>query len=82
LWATAWAKPQAVEWERCWLEIQVALYVRSLAAAERPGAPLGCLRLVTRWQTALGLTASSMLALHWRVDDDHGTSPPPKETHR
>ncbi|MEU5827544.1 hypothetical protein [Micromonospora tulbaghiae] len=67
LWAALWAKPQAIEWERLGLEIEVGLYVRNLAAAELPGALAARSTLVRQLGDSLGLSAAGMRAYRWVI---------------
>ena len=60
LWNREWKRPQAIEWERNGQEVEVALYVRSLAAAEKLDAPTNLRTLVTRQQEALGISLPSL----------------------
>src|SRR5690349_4306574 len=38
LWLELWKLPQAIEWERCHHDHEVALYVRRFVEAEQPGS--------------------------------------------
>jgi hypothetical protein len=69
LWAAEWRRPQAVEWERNGQEVEVALYVRSLVAAEHPDAIVGARTLVKQQQEALGLSLPGLARNHWRIGD-------------
>lgn len=68
VWASIWGTPQAVAWERLgWLH-DVALYVRTLVAAER-----GDLKATTearQWSDRLGLNPTAMLKNRWRIRPD------------
>lgn len=67
LWASLWATPMAVEWERLRWHRSVALYVRFQVLGElgdRKAASEARLR-----EDALGLTPMSLLRLRWRVED-------------
>lgn len=67
LWAREWARPQAVEWERNGQELEVALYVRSLVAAEKAKASVPARTLVRQQQEALGLSLPGLLRNRWRI---------------
>lgn len=69
LWEREWARPQAVMWERLGLEVEVALYVRSLAAAEKASAPVNARTLVRQQQEALGLSIPGLARNRWRIED-------------
>ncbi|MEU1497000.1 hypothetical protein [Streptomyces sp. NPDC005732] len=68
LWVGLWEKPQALMWERYGQEIEVALYVRRLAEAEKPEAFVNLGTLVRQMADALGLTTPGMRANRWRID--------------
>ena len=78
LWAVEWRRPQAVMWERQGQEAEVALYVRSLVAAEQVDASVAVRTLVRQQMEALGISMQGMLRNRWRiadvdlVDDDDG----------
>lgn len=68
VWSDIWATPQAVAWERLGWIHEVALYVRTLVAAE-----CGDLKSTTearQWSDRLGLNPTSMLKNRWRVRAD------------
>lgn len=67
LWAKLWAKPQGVAWEALGQEIEVALYTRRLAAAERAGAPVAAGTLVRQLADSLGLTVPGMDRNRWKI---------------
>lgn len=68
LWARLWRMPQALMWERYGQEIEVALYVRRLVAAEQPDAGVNLGTLVRQMSDSLGLTTPGMRANRWRID--------------
>ncbi|MCX4886052.1 hypothetical protein [Streptomyces sp. NBC_00847] len=68
LWERLWAMPQALMWERYGQALEVALYVRRLAEAEKPEAFVGLSTLVRQMSDSLGLTTPGMRANRWRVD--------------
>lgn len=67
VWWRLWSKPQAVQWERHGLDLEVALYVRRLVESEAPGSPVALSTLVRQLGEALGLTPVGMLRLRWRI---------------
>lgn len=67
LWTELWTRPQAVMWEQLSQEIEVALYVRNLVEAEKPGAPVTLSVLMLRSADSLGLTTSGLRANRWRI---------------
>lgn len=66
-WGLLWCKPQAVEWERLDMAIEVALYVRRLCEAEWPGAPVAVGTLVKQLGEQLGLTIPGMRMHRWKI---------------
>jgi hypothetical protein len=68
-WDALWRKPQAVQWEAHGQEVEVALYVRSLAEAEIPGAASNLRTEVRRTQENLGLSYVGLLKYRWRIAD-------------
>jgi hypothetical protein len=69
LWNREWKRPQAVEWERNGQEVEVALYVRSLVAAEKLDAPTNLRTLVKQQQEALGISLPGLARNRWRIGD-------------
>jgi hypothetical protein len=67
LWVREWRRPQAVMWERLGLEVEVALYVRSLAGAESPLAAVNLRTLVKQQQEALGISLPGLARNRWRI---------------
>lgn len=76
LWAREWRRPQAVQWLVNGLELEVALYVRSLVAAEKPSSPVNLRTLVKQQQEALGISLPGLARNRWRIDTP--TTPAPK----
>lgn len=68
LWERLWQKPQALMWERYGQEIEVALYIRRLAEAEKGDAGVNLGTLVRQMSDSLGLTTPGMRANRWRID--------------
>jgi hypothetical protein len=69
-WAEAWRTPQAIMWERLGMEIPVAIYVRSLAEASKPGASAMKMQNVLRQIDTLGLSQGGLDRNRWRIVDD------------
>jgi hypothetical protein len=67
LWADLWAKPQAVAWEELGQEHEVAMYVRRLAEAEKPGAPVAIGTLIRQLSESLGLSVPGLARNKWRI---------------
>lgn len=68
LWRQEWRRPQAVMWQIRGLEIEVALYIRTLRTAEKPGVAAAMLAEIRRQRDALGLTANGLKALRWIIE--------------
>lgn len=69
-WEREWRRPQAVEWERNGQEVEVALYVRALADAEKPNASVAGRTLVKQLQESLGVSLPGLARNRWRIDGD------------
>lgn len=67
LWAELWARPQAVMWEQLGQELEVALFVRTLAAAEQPDASTERVKLARQYLDSLGLSVQGMLRNRWKI---------------
>jgi hypothetical protein len=76
LWEHEWTRPQAVMWERYGQEIEVAMYVRTLVAAEQKEAATNVRNLIRQQQEALGLSLPGLLRNRWRIEP-----PEPAEAH-
>lgn len=70
LWDELWSIPQAVAWEELGWTRTVARYVRTLVAAEKPGATAATLSETRQLEDRLGLTPMSMLRLRWAIEDE------------
>jgi hypothetical protein len=68
-WAVEWRRPIAAAWERFGLEIQVAIYVRTLYRATRPNAALGLTRNAMTLMDQLGLTVGGMAKNRWLLEE-------------
>lgn len=67
-------------WERLVLHLEVALFVRTLAEAERPDARTEPMKLVRQYMESLGLTSPGMLRLRWKVGPSEQAETPAEET--
>lgn len=68
IWALEWRRPQAVMWERNGMEREVALYVRTLALAERTKAPMVSRTLVRQYMETLGISGDGLRRNRWIID--------------
>ncbi len=80
LWGREWKRPQAIEWERNGQEVEVALYVRSLAAAEKLDAPTNLRTLVKQQQEALGISLPGLARNRWRIGEGTAAAATSKPT--
>lgn len=69
-WRTAWKTPQATQWAKHGLEVEVALYVRTLGEAEQPGAAANLRNLVKQLQENLGLSLPGLARYRWKIQGD------------
>ena len=69
LWTAEWRRPQAVMWEHNGQEIEVALYVRALVAAEKRDARTNARTLVRQFQEGLGLSIPGLHRNHWKIEE-------------
>ncbi|MYS34921.1 hypothetical protein GT025_12455 [Streptomyces sp. SID4920] len=67
LWDEMWAKPQAVAWEAMGQELEVALFVRTLAEAERADGRVDVKKMVRSYLDSLGLSVAGMNRNRWKV---------------
>lgn len=67
LWDDLWSKPQAVAWEEMGQVLEVALFARTLAEAERPETRVDVKKMVRGYLDSLGLSVSGMLRNRWRI---------------
>ena len=68
IWASEWRRPQAVMWERNGWEREVALYVRTLALAERTKAPMISRTLAKQYMESLGVSSDGLRRNRWIID--------------
>ena len=67
LWDELWGRPQAVMWGELGQDFEVALFVRTLAEAERPDARIDVKKMVRPYLDSLGLSVQGMLRLRWKI---------------
>lgn len=67
LWDDLWSKPQAVAWEDMGQELEVALFVRTLAEAERADARVDVKKMVRGYLDSLGLSVAGMNRNRWKI---------------
>ncbi|MFJ4617413.1 hypothetical protein [Streptomyces sp. NPDC088812] len=67
LWEDLWAKPQAVVWEEMGQVLEVALFARTLAEAERPDTRVDVKKMVRGYLDSLGLSVAGMLRNRWKI---------------
>lgn len=79
IWATLWAKPQAIVWEQQGQQLEVALYVRRLCEAEESGAPAVLTTLVRQLGDSLGISTPGMRANRWRIGETVEAQPAPRK---
>lgn len=79
IWTQEWARPQAVMWEGAGQELEVALYVRTLAEAEQRGAASAIRTLLVRMQEHLGLSQPGLARNRWLIVDDAAFAQAPSE---
>lgn len=67
LWEDLWSRPQAVMWEELGQHLEVAMYVRCLAEAERIDGRIDIKKLARQYMDSLGLSVQGMLRNRWKV---------------
>ncbi len=72
-----WLRPQAIMWERNGQAEEVAMFVRTLVAAEHPDATAAMRTLVLRMQEALGLSLPGMVRNKWLIGEPVPAGPRP-----
>ena len=75
LWERLWRMPQGLMWERYGQELEVALYVRRLAEAEKPDSAVVLSTLVRQMADSLGLTTPGLRANRWRIAAEEPVRP-------
>lgn len=74
LWAEEWRRPQAFMWEANGQARQVAMYVRTLAEAEKPRASTQLRNLVKQQEEILGISLTGLARNRWTIDHGPVTS--------
>lgn len=82
LWAAEWRRPQAVMWERLGLQLEVAMFVRDLVAAEQPDASPPARTLVLRHFDSLGLSVAGLRSHRWTIEDTVDAAQVPNDPDR
>lgn len=72
IWESLWAKPQAVQWDRLGLVMQVALYARAFVRATDADGPVSLLTPILRMEAELGISTSGMLQNGWVIETPAG----------
>lgn len=75
LWRALWREPEAVMWEAGGQEVQVALYVLAVLAAESPKANASDRKTALSYMDDLGLSNGGRARNRWRRSHDAGTQP-------
>lgn len=75
IWEQEWRRPQAVMWEASGLEIQVALFVRTLREAETFGTKAATRTELRRQMDSLGLTPDGLLRNRWVIATEVAAQP-------
>ena len=70
LWGREWQRPQASEWLKHDEAQAVALFVRLLARAEAPDAPVTLMKYVREFRNELGISADGAARRRWLFPDD------------
>lgn len=79
MWVREWQRPQAIEWERRGLELQVAIYVRTIGDAIKPGAPVARMAEARKLMDDLGLSVGGLAKNRWIIDDEPQTRAPRRD---
>lgn len=75
IWEQEWHRPQAVMWEANGLEIQVALYIRTLREAESFGTKAATRTELRRQMDDLGLTTYGLAKNGWAIATEAAAAP-------
>lgn len=68
IWGDLWEKPQALMWEELGQVLEVALFARTLAEAEKPDARVDVKKMVRGYLDSMGLSVAGMLRNRWRIE--------------
>lgn len=83
LWEQEWRRPQAIMWEKSGQELEVGMYVRTVAGAEQRQATAAERNLVLRMMDSLGISSGGMARNLWKIEDvNASTAPAPKPSGR
>jgi hypothetical protein len=82
LWELEWRRPQAHEWARLGLELEVALYVRAFTEAEVPDASGKVRDYVRMSRENLGLSVPGLARHRWRIAGTPASASSTSETPR
>lgn len=80
LWRTLWRRPEALMWETNGQEIQVALYVLAVLAAEMPQANASDRKTALSYMDDLGLSNGGRARNRWVIDDAGAARPEPQSS--
>lgn len=80
LWREMWSRPQATMWDG--QQVEVAMFVRSLAEAELPGASVERQKVIRQYLDSLGLSVQGMLRHRWKMADPDDEEPSEGEAPR
>ncbi len=69
LWTSEWRRPQATEWLKNGEAQAVALFVRLLARAEKPDAPVTLIKYLREFRAELGVSADGAARRRWLMPD-------------
>jgi hypothetical protein len=71
LWRKIWKYPQARIWKgQAWRYVTLAMYVRSLAEAEKPGATASARNGIAKQEAELGISATGLVQNGWRFAEE------------
>jgi hypothetical protein len=68
-WEQLWRRPQAIMWERLSIDVQVAMYVRTLRDASKSGAAATRMTALLRQTDSLGLSVAGLAANRWVIEE-------------
>ncbi|MFZ3494612.1 hypothetical protein ACODT5_15535 [Streptomyces sp. 5.8] len=68
VWCELWESPQAVMWEELGQALEVGLFVRTLAEAERADARVDIKKMLRSYLDSLGLSVQGMLRNRWKIE--------------
>lgn len=81
LWLKLWQeRPQAHEWQRLGLHLEVAMYVRKLAEAESHESSAATATLVRQLGDSLGLSIAGLRVNKWKITGEEVRAQRPQKT--